>query len=78
MAIQMEKQEQKQKINKVDGAYAALTVLFIFGLFIGLPLIVWPFWLAAVIGLWIATPERRAVKREEQRSALSDRPWRNN
>jgi hypothetical protein len=76
MTTQIE--QRKQQTNKVDGAWAALVVLFVIGCFVGLPLMVWPFWLAAVIGLWVATPERRAAKREEQRSVLSDRPWRNN
>lgn len=64
-------------VNATGGLFAALIVVLIFGFFIGLPIIVWVFLIAAIIGLWVATAGKRAAKRAAEPSQ-PDRPWRAN
>ena len=64
----METQKQKQ-VNVGGGLFAALIFLVLFGIFVGLPVIVWVALGAAFIGLWVA------YRYDTTRSAPSDRPW---
>lgn len=66
-----------RSINATGGFFAALIVIFVFGFFIGLPVIVWILLVAAFVGLWVATAGKRAQEREAEPSR-SERPWRDN
>ena len=70
-------QQPPQKVNVTGGIFAALIVVFIFGFFVGLPIIVWVLLVAAFVGLWVATAGPRAQERST-RQPQSDRPWRIN
>lgn len=63
-----------QRLNIAGGLFAAIIFLFLFGMFIGLPVIVWVFLIAAFIGLWVATSKQRASERETA-PPENDRPW---
>ncbi|MBL1083448.1 hypothetical protein JK359_15940 [Streptomyces actinomycinicus] len=69
--------ESPRQINKAGGIFAALIVVFIFGFFVGLPVIVWVLLAAAFVGLWVATAGQRAQERATE-EPQSDRPWRHN
>lgn len=69
--------ETQTKTNIAGGLFAALIFLFIFGFFVGLPLIGWVLLVAAFIGLWVATAHQRQVERNTQ-PVLSNRPWKHN
>lgn len=64
----METQKQK-KANVGGGLFAALIFLLLFGIFVGLPVVVWVILGAAFIGLWVA------YGYDTTRSVDSDRPW---
>lgn len=64
-------------INAAGGFFAALIVIFVFGFFIGLPVIVWVLLAAAFVGLWVATAGKRAQERDTEQPR-SERPWRDN
>lgn len=64
-------------INAAGGFFAALIVVFVFGFFVGLPVIVWILLIAAFAGLWVATAGKRAAERDTERPR-SERPWRDN
>lgn len=64
-----------KKINATGGLFAALIVIFVYGFFAGLPVIVWVLLVAAFIGLWVATAGQRTEEATDQ--PLPDRPWRN-
>ena len=66
-----------RQINTAGGIFAALIVVFIFGFFVGLPIIVWVLLAAAFVGLWVATAGQRAQERSTQQPQ-PDRPWRIN
>ena len=66
--------QTQTKTNYAGGLFAMLIVLFLFGVFVGLPLVGWGLLFAAFVGLWVATAHQRAVE-SEQRPVLSDRPW---
>lgn len=68
-------QQPPRKPNVAGGLFAALIVVFIFGFFVGLPVIGWLFLVAAFIGLWVATAGQRAKERAAEQPQ-SDRPWR--
>jgi cell division protein FtsX len=63
------------RLNKTGGVFAAMIFLFVFGFFVGLPIIVWVFLVAAFIGLWVATSKVREVERQRHEPE-SARPWR--
>ena len=65
---------QTPRANVAGGLFAALIFLFVFGFFIGLPLMGWVLLVAAFVGLWVATSHQRSVERE-QRPMEPDRPW---
>lgn len=67
--------ENTPRLNLTGGVFAALVFLFIFGFFVGLPIIVWVFLVAALIGLWVATSKAREVERQH-REPEDARPWR--
>lgn len=69
--------QHPRQINTAGGIFAALIVVFVFGFFIGLPIIAWVLLVAAFIGLWVATAGRRAEERATEQPR-SDRPWRDN
>lgn len=70
-------QTQSVKPNWAGGMFAFLIVLFIFGFFVGLPVIGWAVLLAAFVGLWVTTSKQRAHERQESDPVLTgDRPWR--
>lgn len=54
-----------------------MIVVFVFGFFVGLPVIVWVLLAAAFVGLWVATAGKRAAEREAEQPR-SERPWRDN
>lgn len=62
------------KANVTGGLFAALIVVSVVGFFVGLPVIVWVFLIAAFIGLWYATAGRRG---KDWGTDRQDRPWRN-
>jgi hypothetical protein len=64
-----------RQINTAGGIFAALIVVFIFGFFVGLPIIVWVLLIAAFVGLWVATAGQRLKERAAE-DRLPDRPWR--
>jgi predicted membrane metal-binding protein len=64
----METQKQKQ-VNVGGGLFAALIFLLLVGVFVGLPVIVWVFLGAALVGLWVAHFYDR------DRSSETVRPW---
>jgi uncharacterized BrkB/YihY/UPF0761 family membrane protein len=70
-------QQPPQKINATGGIFAALIVVFIFGFFIGLPILVGVLLIAAFVGLWVATAGQRLKERAAE-DRLPDRPWRAN
>lgn len=70
-------QTQKVQTNVAGGLFAMLIVLFLFGVFVGLPLVGWGLLFAAFVGLWVATASQRDAERET-RPVLSDRPWKHN
>ena len=58
------------------GVFAALIVLFLFGMFIGLPLVVWALLVAAFVGLFVATSKRRAEEKTQLKDVPTQRrPW---
>lgn len=65
--------------NRIDvptGIFAGLIVMFLFGLFIGLPIIGWFLLIAAFVGLFVATSKRRANEREQAHTVPTPRrPW---
>jgi hypothetical protein len=61
--------------NTVGGIFAFLIFLFLFGLFIGLPVFVWVILVGAFIGLWVATGDQRKAEKENL-PPQNDRPWR--
>lgn len=69
-------QQPPRRINTAGGLFAALIVLFIFGFFIGLPIVVWALLAAAFVGLWVATAGQRAQEKQTE-TPPPDRPWRN-
>lgn len=69
--------QQPRQINTAGGIFAALIVVFIFGFFVGLPVIVWVLLVAAFVGLWVATAGQRAREKDAEQPR-PDRPWRNN
>jgi hypothetical protein len=70
----MTDQQPPRKINATGGIFAALIVIFVYGSFAGLPVIVWVLLVAAFIGLWVATAGQRAKERATDQPP--DRPWR--
>lgn len=62
------------KTNVSGGVGAALLVLVVIGAFVGLPIIVWPFLVAAIVGWVIATNEAQKEK-ARKRQVFEDRPW---
>jgi type III secretory pathway component EscV len=64
-------------ITAAGGFFAALIVVFVFGFFVGLPVIVWVLLVAAFVGLWVATAGKRAAERDTEQPR-SERPWRDN
>lgn len=70
-------QTTQKKTNVAGGLFAMLIVLFLFGFFVGLPLVGWGLLLAAFVGLWVATAHQRSVEREQE-PVLSNRPWDHN
>lgn len=70
-------QTQNVHTNWAGGAFAFLVILFLFGMFVGLPIFGWGLLLAAFAGLWVATSKQRAHEREDGYSEYTgDRPWR--
>ena len=61
--------ETQKKTNVTGGVFAALIFLLLVGVFVGLPVIVWVFLGAALVGLWVAHFYDR------DRSSESTRPW---
>lgn len=61
--------ETQKKTNVSGGIFAALLFLLLIGVFVGLPLIVWPFLGAALVGLWVAKFYDR------DRGSETTRPW---
>lgn len=58
------------------GVFAGLIVLVLFGVFVGLPVVVWFLLIAAIIGLAVATAGRREKEREQERKVPQQRrPW---
>lgn len=58
------------------GLFAGLIVMFLFGFFVGLPLIGWFLLIAAFVGLFVATGARRSQESEEARTVPTPRrPW---
>jgi hypothetical protein len=68
-------EQPPQKINAAGGIFAALIVVFIFGFFVGLPIIGWVLLVAAFVGLWVATVGQRWKERAAE-NPMPDRPWR--
>ncbi|MDQ0809771.1 putative membrane protein YccC [Streptomyces sp. B3I7] len=64
-----------RRINTAGGIFAALIIVFTFGFFIGLPVIVWVLLVAAFVGLWVATAGQRDQERDTEQPR-PDRPWR--
>lgn len=58
----------QKKTNPTAGALAALGFLILAGIFVGLPVIVWLFLVAGVIGVWVA----RFYSTER---STESRPW---
>lgn len=61
--------ETQKKTNVTGGVFAALIFLLLVGVFVGLPIIVWVFLGAALVGLWVAHFYDR------DRSSDTARPW---
>lgn len=70
-------QTQSTHTNWAGGAFAFLVILFLFGMFVGLPIVGWGLLFAAFVGLWVATSKQRAHERQESYPEyVGDRPWR--
>lgn len=67
--------ESPRQINMAGGIFAALIVVFIFGFFVGLPVLGWVLLAAAFVGLWVATAGQRAREKASE-APRPDRPWR--
>lgn len=65
---------QHPKSDVAVGVFAGLIVLLLFGVFVGLPVVVWFLLIAAFVGLFVATADRRAVEKEH-RVSTQRRPW---
>lgn len=64
------------RADAASGVFAGLIVLFLIGVFIGLPVILWWILIAAFVGLFVATAERRTAERRARASTPAPRrPW---
>lgn len=70
----MSEHREHPKSDVAVGVFAGLIVLLLVGVFVGLPVFVWALLIAAFVGLFVATADRRAVERAH-RVPTQRRPW---
>jgi predicted lipid-binding transport protein (Tim44 family) len=68
-------EHREHKSDVATGFFAGLIVLLLFGFFLGLPVVVWFLLIAAFVGLWVATADRRKAERTEAKVPTQRRPW---
>lgn len=71
----MQTTTEKPQVRIAQAIAAGLFVLFLIGLAVGLPVIVWMLWLASVVGYLVATREIRAAR--AAKDPRNQRPWHN-
>lgn len=64
-------QSTQRQTNVTGGLVSAIVVVLLFGVFVGLPVFVWVFLLAALFGIWVATSSRS----KDELSQANARPW---
>lgn len=66
----------RDRPDVAKGIFVGLMVVFLFGMFVGLPLVVWFLLIAAFVGTFVATASRREHEQEEERKVPHQRrPW---